>query len=49
MKKINLDMKQERLTALAVSRMKEVFPSEDWYESTYVIKSEEARCKADKE
>ena len=42
-------MKQEELTALAVRRMKEVFPKEDWHESTYFRKEGEVRCQGDKD
>jgi len=42
-------MKQEELTALAVQRMKEVFPEEDIRESNYIIEDEQAICPADKD
>ena len=47
MKKIRLNMNQEKLTTLAVQKMKEVFPEEDWQESTYVRKANGAICEAD--
>jgi len=47
--KINPEMKQEELATLAVKRMKEVFPQEDWHESTYFRKDREIRCQGDKD
>lgn len=46
--KIDPNMKQEELTALAVQRMKEVFLRADWQESTYVRLRDSILCPSDK-